>query len=485
MLKIIRKLFIFSMVLWFISNQNVLASSSALSNFAYGNQIKNKKQQFTNFKKAKQKLKVLVVYSSTSYFLYRGKTMGFEYELLERLSDMLDMDLEVVVSENIDSLIPDLLSGKADLIAHGITITEELKKTVLFTDYIYSTHQVLIQKKPHNWRQIKASELEKDLIRELKDLNKDTVWVRELSSYKNQLNHLNNDLGYAINIQVLDGSYSTDEIIDMVNRDIIKYTVADDNLAKINTTNMPDLDVVTPISGEQQIAWVVRPDSKELLNRINEQLHNAKKNTDFYVIYNKYFKNKTYYKKRLKSPYYSLKHGKISPYDKIIKKEAARIGWDWRLLSSVIYQESRFNPNAKSWSGAVGLMQMMPETAKAHGLYDPTNPKENIKAGATYLQQIFNQFKEIENTEQRIKFTLASYNSGYGHVLDAQRLAESKGKDKYSWDNHVESMMLELSKPEIYRKAIIKHGYARGVETYNYIKDIFQRYDNYQNFIKS
>lgn len=434
--------------------------------------------------KPKKTLKALVVYSSTSYFLYRGKTMGFEYELLERLAEKLNKDLEIVLSRNIDSLIPDLLSGKADLIAHGMSITDERKNSILFTDPLYLSHQVLIQKKPDNWHVMSASQYERNVVKHLKELIGDTVFVRENSSYKYQLEALNTNLGGGITIQALDGSYSTDKIIDLVNKGIIKYTIADANLAMINTVNMPDLDIDTSISNDQEIAWVVRPDSQELLNAINQQLKVAKKNTDYYVIYNKYFKNRSYYKKRLKSPYYSIKHNKISPYDDIIKKEAERIDWDWRLLSSLIYQESRFNPIAESWSGAVGLMQMMPVTAKAHGLDDPTKPNENIKAGATYLQQIYNQFKDIENKEQRIKFTMASYNSGYGHILDAQRLADDYEKDRHIWDNNVELMMLELSKPEVYHKNEVKYGYARGVETYNYVKEIFQRYDNYSYFIK-
>lgn len=480
--KLLARLFkCFVFLCFFCGYGNVIksiTSDSVVLNTCYSS------SQSNSIEKPKKTLKALVVYSSTSYFLYRGEIMGFEYELLERLARKLNMDLEIVLSQNIDSLIPDLLSGKADLIAHGMTITDERRYSILFTDPLYISHQVLIQKKPDNWHKMNKSQFEENMVRYPRKLVGDTVFVRENSSYKNQLEVLNANLGGGIVIQALDGSYSTDKIIDLVNKGIIKYTIADANLAKINTVNMLDLDIDTSVSNDQEIAWAVRPDSQELLNAINQQLKVAKKNTDYYVIYNKYFKNRSYYKKRLKSSYYSIKHDKISPYDDIIKKEAERIDWDWRLLSSLIYQESRFNPAAESWSGAVGLMQIMPVTAKAHGLEDPTNPNENIKAGATYLQQIYNQFKDIESKEQRIKFTIASYNSGYGHILDAQRLADIYKKDKHIWDNNVELMMLELGKPEVYHKPEVKHGYARGVETYNYVKEIFQRYDNYTYFIK-
>ncbi|MCH4821748.1 transporter substrate-binding domain-containing protein [Gramella lutea] len=430
-----------------------------------------------------KKLKALVVYSSTSYFLYRGKTMGFEYELLERLANNLDRELEIVVSPNIDSLIPDLLAGKADLIAHGLAITQSRKEMVSFTDELYQASQVLVQKKPSNWRNMTLDEINRILARDPLDLVGETVTVRINSAYRERLEDINREIGGGIFLNVLDGTYSTDKIIEMVNNEELKYTVADDYLARINTSYMPDIDIKTVISTRQQIAWAVRPESKDLLNTLNQQLKRAKKKVDYYVIYNKYFKNRSYFKRRIRSPFYSLKNNQISEFDEIIKKEASRIGWDWRLLSSIIYQESRFDATAESWAGAVGLMQLMPETAKAHGLTNPTDPEANIRAGTTYLKQIYDHIEGIEDPDQRIKFTLASYNCGYGHVLDAKRLAQAEGLQSNKWDNNVELMVLRLSEPETYHRPEVKHGYVMGKETYNYVNDIFQRYEHYSNFI--
>jgi len=270
----------------------------------------------------------------------------------------------------------------------------------------------------------------------------------------------------------------------MVNEEDIKYTIADDYKAKILTAFTPSLDINTPLSSKQKIAWAVRKESKNLLNSLNRELRQAKKKVDYYVIFNKYFKNRSYFKQRIKSPFYSLSNNQISEYDDLIKQSADRIGWDWRLLASLIYQESRFNPEAQSWAGAKGLMQMMPETAKMLGLEDAANPEKNIIAGSTYLQKIYNRFKNISDENQRIKFTLASYNSGYGHILDAQRLAKANGKDPNTWDDSVDMMILALQNPEIYHKPEVRYGYAMGKETYNYVSEIYQRYGHYSFFIK-
>jgi len=202
------------------------------------------------------------------------------------------------------------------------------------------------------------------------------------------------------------------------------------------------------------------------------------------VIFNKYFKNTRAFKARIKSDFYSLNNNKISKYDDIIKKNAAIIGWDWRLLASLIYQESQFDPHAKSWAGAHGLMQIMPATAKELGVKDRSNPEQVIKGGSKYLKLLYDRFDMVEDSVQRIKFSMASYNCGYGHVTDAQNLAEKKGVDKNIWDDHVDNIILELSYPKNYNDPIVKYGYVRGNEPYNYVSHIFERYDHYMQFIK-
>ncbi len=433
--------------------------------------------------KASGTLRALTVYSGTSYFLYKGRPMGYEFELLERFAEYLDVDLEMIVVNNINELFEKLNNGEGDIIAHGLTITTDRKEEVSFSNHLYLTKQVLVQKKPDNWRGMSWTKLKKALVHDPIDLLGDTISIRSMTSYKERIYNLSDELGGTIHINLLSGELATDEIIEKVVNGDIKYTIADNNIASIMATYYPILDVKVPVSFSQRIAWATRHDSQNLLNATNNWLKQIKRKIDFNVIYNKYFKNKKYFRRRIKSNFYSLNNQQISPYDGLIKKHSKVLNWDWRLVASQVYQESKFDPRVSSWAKASGLMQLMPNTAKELGVTNRSDPEQSIKGGTKYLKRIWKNFEHIPDSIQRTKFAMASYNCGMGHVFDAQRLAEIEGLKKDVWDDHVETMVLKLSKPEYYNHPIVKYGYVRGLEPYNYVKQIFERYQHYVQFI--
>jgi membrane-bound lytic murein transglycosylase F len=428
-------------------------------------------------------LKAITVYSTTSYFLYRGQPMGFEYELLERLAKNLGLELKIVVARNMDDVLNMLNRGEGDIVAYGLAITEPRKEKVSFTEYHTISHQVLVQKKPDNWRKMKLHEIKRTMINDAIELIGDTVWVRKNSSYHERLINLNQEIGDTIHIDTLPGNMDTEEIIKMVSEGEIKYTVADYNMAKVSSNYFQNLDIHVPISLSQRLAWAVRKNSPELLKEVNKWIHKIKKTNDYYVIYDKYFENNRSFKVRSKSEFFSKKTGKISQYDDLIKEYAASLGWDWRLLSSLIFQESRFDPKTKSWAGAHGLMQLMPATARQMGIRNTANPEENIKGGTKYLKLLTKNWAEIPDSVQRIKFVMASYNCGYNHVVDAQNLAKKNGKDGNVWDKNTDEFILKLSYRKYFNDEAVKYGYVRGTEPYNYVREIFTRYELYKDII--
>jgi membrane-bound lytic murein transglycosylase F len=429
------------------------------------------------------KLKALTTYSGTSYFLYRGRPMGFEYEMLKKFAEYIGVEPEIHITGNIDSLIHDLNHDKFDLVAHGLTVTSERKKQVLFSDYLYLTHQVLVQKKPEGWRRMSRSKLQSMMINDAIQLIGDTVSVRQNSSYLHRLKNLSREIGGKIHIDTLPGNLSTDEIIKMVVDGEIKYTLADNNIAAINQSYYPELDIDVPVSFSQRIAWAVKPGSENLAGALNKWLDSIKQHTEYYVIYNKYFKNSYSFRKRVESEFYSLNNQKISQYDSLIKKNASEAGIDWRLLASMIYQESGFKPNVSSWADATGLMQLMPETAAELGVKDITNPVENISAGTRYLVNMWNRFDDVTDSLQRMKLAMAAYNCGFGHMEDARALAEVNEMDPDKWDGNVEEMIMKLSYPTHYNHEVVKFGYVRGIEPYTYVDQIYRRYSHYKKFI--
>jgi membrane-bound lytic murein transglycosylase F len=184
------------------------------------------------------------------------------------------------------------------------------------------------------------------------------------------------------------------------------------------------------------------------------------------------------------SDFHSISGGKISQYDKMIQELAKEHNWDWRLIASIIYHESRFKADAGSWVGAYGLMQLMPSTAKRLGVENYKDPRQNIKAGILFLNWLNKQFMEsIPDSAERMKFVLGSYNIGMGHVQDAQRLAEKYGKDRFVWDDNVAFFLRNKSAEKYYKDPVVRYGYCRGEEAFNYVNRVTGNYDHYLNVI--
>ncbi len=434
--------------------------------------------------KKRGKLIAITGYNAYGYFVYKGQTMGYEYELLQRLGKYLNLKIEIKVESKIDKMFKMLNSGEGDLIAFNLTVNKERQKKVAFTHYHNITTQVLVQRKPENWRRMRLDEIRAHLITSPLDLAGKTIYVRAGSSFYTRLQHLSDEIGSDINIIEADSTLSTEDLIEMVAKGEIDYTVADRNVAELNQAYYPNIDVSLDISLPQKIAWAVRKTSKQLLDTINTWIDMMRKKTDYYVIYNKYFKNRLAYARRRRSEYFALSTGRISKYDDLIKEYSNKLGWDWRLVASLIYQESQFDPNAKSWAGAVGIMQLMPQTAKQFGVKNLNDPIESLKAGFKYLSSLNDFWKGyITDDNERIKFVLASYNIGYGHVLDAMRLAQKYNYNPQVWEGNVEKFLLLKAKKKYYTDPVVRNGYCEGKETVRYVKEILQRYEHYKKLI--
>lgn len=432
--------------------------------------------------KEKGELVAITGYSSTSYFVYRGEPMGYEYELLKRLADHLDVDLKVEIARNMDEVFNMLNRGEGDIVAYGMTVTLDRKEKVDFTHYHDKVDQRLVQKRPENWRQLSMDAIDDSLVQSALDLIGKTVHVRKNSSYYDRLQNLQEEVGGKIDIQTVPGHVSTDELIRKVANGDIEYTVADRNIAMVNKTYHPGIDIRTNISFPQRLAWAVRKNSPELLEAVNDWIDGMRKQTDYYVIYNKYFKNRKLQTQRVKSELYSRSSGKISQYDELFKEFGEAVGIDWRILASQAYQESQFKIDAASWAGAQGLMQLMPATAKRFGASDPSDPRQSVKAGVNYMEWLEGHWSSIPDSSERLKFMLASYNVGEGHVKDARRLTEKHGKDPNKWED-VEEFLLKKSKKEFYNDEVVKYGYCRGREPVNYVREILERFEHYSRFV--
>lgn len=425
------------------------------------------------------KLVVLTENSTVSYFVYRGQKMGFEYDVLKQFAKELGVKLEFRVVKNLDEIIDELKSGKGDLIACNYTITRDRREQINFSTPHLRTSQVLVQRKPEGWNKMNSKELKSHLIDDPIELARKHVHVWGNSSYYKRLIALMDEIGDTIYIHSEPGNIETEELIQRVADGTIDFTVVDKNVALINKRFYDNIDVSLELSIKQQIAFGVRKEDEKLLNHLNVWLESFMKQKLYNFLKHKYFEIGTHTRKAM-DEYSSLGGGKISPYDDIIKREAAKINWDWRLVASLIFQESKFNPAIESWQGSYGLMQFMPETGEKFGVYPDSPPEIQIRGGLKYLKRIEKNFSEVEDSIQRMKFVIASYNAGMGHILDAQRIAKQEGANHLKWDGAVEEYLLKLTDPEYFNRPSVKSGYYRGNMTYRYVREVFRRYSEYK-----
>jgi len=431
---------------------------------------------------ARGRLVALTDNNSTNYFIYRGEPMGFHYEILREYANHLGIGLEIVTENDPVKAYSLLREGKADIMATGFTANSKIDGKVKRTEPVYYTAQVLVQRKPVSWQKMTEDSLEKVLIRDIDKLAGKTVYIQEGSAVTGHLNKISGKGSERLIIKEIPAD--PEKLIEMVAGGEVDLAVCDENISSVNSTYYPDIDVNTIISSPEGLSWCVRKThSWDLLTDMNQWIRSFRKTRSFAILYAKYFRNSRS-ERIVKSDYYALNTGKVSPWDDIIREYSDSINWDWRLLASLICQESRFVPNVRSWAGAYGLMQVMPETGKNFGIDIKASPANNIKAGVMYinsLKKIFDQRVPDEN--ERFRFILAAYNAGPGHIIDAMRLAEKHGRDPEKWEGNVQEWLLKKSDPEYYKDTVVKNGYFRGRESVAFVDEILERYEHYKNII--
>lgn len=412
--------------------------------------------------KKRKVLRVLTRNNASTYFLWRGELLGFEYELARRFARQHDLRLEMVVPPGRDDLAPWLREGRGDIVAASLTISPERQKEgVAFSRPYHTISEILVTRR------------DDESLNKPADLTGRRVVVRRSSSYWQSLEKLKQQ-GIDFTLDAAPEELETEELIDRVARGVYDLTVADSHILDIELTWRDDIRAAFPLGEPRSHGWLVREQNPQLLKAVNAFLKKEYRGLFYNVTYDKYFKNPKRILSHVEQRVDSAGTGELSPFDKLARRYAERYGFDWRLVVSQMFQESRFDPQAKSWVGALGLMQVMPRTGKELGLENLRDPETGLHAGVKYLDWLMRRFEPSLPVSERTWFALASYNAGIGHVRDARRLAKRLGYDPDRWFDNVEKAMLQLSKRQYAKKA--KHGYVRGHEPVNYVREIRDRY---------
>lgn len=427
-------------------------------------QTSSNEQQSRDWEAIKQhgRLRMLTLNNPASYFMWRGELMGFDLDLVRAFAKQNGLHVSVILKDDINQLIEALKNGEGDIIAASLTKTQEREQQGLSFSrpYLKVSEQLVGRKGSDSIDDL--SELENRVI----GINPSTVFYQRLEQLKETYPN--------ITIEKTPG-LTTENLIDKMMNESFYATVADSHLLAIEQAHREDLSVLMELNQQSDIAWAFRSDQPKLREQLNRFIKKEYRGLFYNVTYNKYFKNS----RRMKAHKADrvTDNQQLSPYDHLIKPLAEKYSMDWRLLVAQMYQESKFNPKAKSFAGALGLMQVMPRTAREMGFKDLHTPSQGIEAGVTYMHWLEARFPGELDLQERIFFTLAAYNAGAGHVRDARRLAKQQGFDPNRWFDHVEKAMLMLSQPEHYKKA--RFGYVRGSEPVHYVKSIRDRYLGY------
>jgi len=414
---------------------------------------------------ARGTLRVAVDNNSSSYYIYRGRRMGFEYELLLDLGKRLGVQVEFIVAADIDEAFAQLEDGRVDLVAMNLQQNTASERDVTYTEAIGSMSTVLVGR---------------EKLRSWDSLGKDTVVVRKGAVYSSQLARLKDSLD--LEFSILEVPDHEEILLDRLVEKQVNWTVAEKTVAQTNATYYDELRLGLDLSQEEPVSWAMRNTSTEMLQVVNTWLLEKKKRF-IPDLYTKYFLNSKNQHFRTTSVYSSLGGNRISVYDELIQENAKTLGWDWRLLAAVVYKESAFDTTALSYAGAQGLLQLMPVTLERFGVTNPNDPVESLRGGVKYLQYLDKFWLErVPETNERIKFILASYNIGQGHVEDAWRLTLKYRKNTQNWQEVANFLNLK-SDPKYYRDPVVKSGYAKGHIAVNYVRDVLGLFQSYKALI--
>ena len=422
-------------------------------------------------------LNVGTLYSPTGFFILKGDTMGYDYDRICDFARSRGIALRFRVARSMPDLLEMLKKKRVDVLACEIPVTAEYKSRVLHCGAVNETYQVLVQ---HSGQ---------GMIYDVTQLIGRDVYVEKGSKYESRMRNLDNEVGGGISIHAVEGEAALPtELISKVSRREIPFTIVDSDIAQMNLTYYDSINIGLRVGFEQRSSWAVSLRNQWLADSINTWAASS---------------NAREYSKKALKHYFEMNRGPkpdtikvdtlavtppggISPYDHVFKQYAKEMGWDWRLLAAIAYSESGFDPNATSWMGARGLMQVMPKTARSQGVSENAlgDPAVSIRVASKILKELEGIMHGRAVAEDRIKFVLAAYNAGSGHVTDAIALARKNELDPRVWEENVAQAMLWEMDPEYYNDSVCAYGYCRGTEPVDYVVKVLERFEYYKKNYK-
>ncbi len=420
------------------------------------------KRQVRNWKTITEQktLIVLTLNSETTFFENRdGKQAGFEYELVKAFARYHGLKIKFVVKPTPAELFQALKNEEGDLIAAGLSVTEKRRQQYAFGPVYQKTQQQAICR----------AGVKPETIESLQNLE---IKVGQGTSYIERLENLKKEYA-GLSWEVAPDETSA-ELINKLEKGQFDCTIADDHIIRIYRRYFPSLNVGVSVGSPQDMAWVMSPADTQLIEEVTTWFAQSDKKISILVKnYYSYLEDfdpfdVRKFRERIKT--------RLPKYEKELKAAAKKYGWSWTLLAAIAYQESHWNPKAKSPTGVRGFMMLTRATAKAMGVTNRLDYKQSIEGGAKYLRQLEKRVPFYIPSPDRKWMTLASYNVGFAHMRDARAVAVWKQENPNRWAGVREALPL-LAVQKTYKR--LPHGYARGLEPVLYV----DRIRNYHNIL--
>jgi len=428
---------------------------------------KQKKNSVLERIKKRGLLNVVLLNAPSTYVIGADGPQGFEYDLLKSYADHLGVDLNITAAHTVKEALVLSQRKDIDITSASLAKTDKRKKMYNFGPSYFEVQEQVIC----NRDMLRTN----NFPRSVEDLAGLSIMVGADTSYIETLRNLQDD-GYDINVTVSPDD-STEELLQMVANHTIDCSVADSNIYSINLRYFPNIAMAFSVSRREQLAWILPKNSLKLkvdmyswLNDYNQKglMAQLKDHYYGYILFFDYYNTKMFYK-RMKS--------RLPKYKKYFIQAAKKYGIPWTLLAAVSYQESHWNPRAKSFTGVRGLMMLTRKTARILGVKNRLNPQQSVNGGARHLKEMIRHIPPSIKDENRLKFALAAYNIGYGHIKDARKLTKKLGLNENVW-NDLKTVLPLLSHKKYYRN--LQYGYARGEEPVKYVESIY----NYRDILE-
>ncbi|OOY51851.1 membrane-bound lytic murein transglycosylase MltF [Solemya velum gill symbiont] len=412
--------------------------------------------------KERGKLVVATRYGPTTYFNGPDGPAGFEYDLISDFAESLGVEAEFVIPENLENTLTLVNKEEANLVATGIPYSpDDANKYNLGPGYLEVSRLIVSFEK-------------KKKIKELNKITKGVLNVTSDTSHEAHLDQLKKSGELKLPWKTSD-ELDSERLLYLVNEEVIDYTIVDSNEYAYFKRYFQNLKKVYELSKPQPIAWAMKKSrDQSLLKAVDKYFNRIKKNGQLEMLVQRYYQHIDKLKKLDTDTFWKRVETRLPEFDKMFKDTAEEYELDWRLLAAVGYQESHWNPKAVSPTGVKGLMMLTNATAKQVKIRDRTNPAQSITGAARYILWLMEQLPESLNEEDKVWFTLAAYNVGLGHLLDARVLTQRDKANPDRWLDVRERLPL-LGRAKWYKT--VKYGYARGREPVTYVDNIRNFYD--------